>query len=287
MNTNVREWRARGRHLPVGAHRIFVVELGSGETTPLVVIHGFPGSSHDFAETAEQLARERPVILLDLLGFGFSDKPRTARYSLFEQADVVESVLAALGVTSCALLGHDMGDTVVAELLHRHNNGDLGFTPESVVLTNGSIFIDLARLTAGQRGMLRLPATALPFPLPGWVLGRALARSFAKEAPAPPGAIPALIELIQLGGGAYLLPRQNRYLLERREHQPRWTAALVGFSGPLTLIWGTHDPIATPAMPERLRRLRPETHVVLLDDIGHWPSLEAPARLAALVAETA
>ncbi|MFB9924104.1 alpha/beta fold hydrolase [Amycolatopsis halotolerans] len=285
MHADLRAWRERGRTLTVGPHRVFVAELGSGTAAPLVVIHGFPGSSHDFADVAVRVAGERPVLLLDLLGFGFSDKPRTARYSLFEQADLVEAVLGSLGITRCALLAHDMGDTVVAELLHRHNNAVLGFTPERVDLTNGSIFIDLAQLTAGQRGLLRLPAAALPFPLPGWVLRRALARSFAKEAPAPPGAIPALVALIQHNGGAHLVPRQNRYLLERRQHQARWTAGLVDFPGPLTLLWGVHDPIATPAMPERLQRLRPETEVVLLDDLGHWPSLEAPERLAALVAD--
>ncbi|MFC9788524.1 alpha/beta fold hydrolase [Rhodococcus sp. NPDC127528] len=276
-------WRRLGRHLTVGANSIFVAELGSGDAPPIVVVHGFPGSSHDFAAVAQRLASSRRVVLLDLLGFGFSDKPPTARYSLFDQADLVESVLSQLGIERCVLLAHDMGDTVVAELLHRHNDGELGLVPERVFLTNGSIFIDLAHLTGGQRAMLRMPARALPVNPPDWLLARALARSFGPRSPAPDGAIDTLVRMIQHGRGGRLLPRQNRYLLERREHQARWTAGLVDYTGHLTLLWGADDPIAVVDMPARLSVLRPGTEVTILPDVGHWPALEAPELLAGLV----
>ncbi|SDE56003.1 alpha/beta fold hydrolase [Rhodococcus tukisamuensis] len=283
MTTDLQAWQARGRYLTVGADRIFVVEVGGGAGSPVVIVHGFPGSSHDFARVAELLGAGRRVVLLDLLGFGLSDKPAVARYSLFEQADLVETVLARLDIGRCILLGHDMGDTVVAELMHRHNHGGLGFVVEQVVLTNGSIFIDLAQLTPAQRGMLRLPGRALPISPPRRLLARSLERSFSPAAPAPPGAIDALVQAIERNSGGRLLPRQNRYLLERRQHQPRWTAALVEYAGPLGLVWGALDPIATKDMPAHLLDLRPQTRVTMLPDVGHWPSLEVPERLAELV----
>ncbi|MFC7450709.1 alpha/beta fold hydrolase [Rhodococcus daqingensis] len=283
MSDALNAWERRGLHLEVGGNRIFVVEVGSGPGAPLVIVHGFPGSSHDFAQVAERLGSGRRVVLLDLLGFGLSDKPTAARYSLFEQADLVEAVLGRMGIARCVLIAHDMGDTVVAELLYRHNLGILGFVPEQVILTNGSIFIDLAHLTSGQRAMLRLPARALPFTPPRWLLARAIDRSFSPRAPAPAGAIDALIEAIERDGGGRLLPRQNRYILERRAHQSRWTAGLVEYREPLALLWGECDPIATPDMPARLLELRPATAVTVLPDVGHWPQLEAPERLVELI----
>ncbi|MBP1159409.1 alpha/beta fold hydrolase [Rhodococcus sp. PvR099] len=285
MSGDLRAWERRGRHLEVDGNRIFVVEIGEGTGAPLVMVHGFPGSSHDFAEVAERLGSGRRVVLLDLLGFGLSDKPTSARYSLFEQADLVEAVLGRLGIGRCVLIAHDMGDTVVAELTYRHNLGVLGFVPEQVILTNGSIFIDLAQLTSGQRAMLRLPARALPFSPPHWLLARAIDRSFSPRAPAPAGAIDALIEAIERNGGGRLLPRQNRYILERRAHQDRWTAGLVEYPEPLALIWGECDPIAVPEMPARLLELRPDAAVTGLPGIGHWPQLEAPDRLAELIGQ--
>lgn len=281
----VSAWRERGEVHDIGGRDVFVVDQGSGtsgstsDDVPTVVIHGFPGSSYDWARVLPLLPGR--VIALDLPGYGFSDKARDASYSLFTQADVVEELLQRLGVTRCSVVAHDMGDTVTAELAARANAGELVVGLDRIVLTNGSIFIDLARLTRGQRLTLRTPNRPTPFAMPTFVLRRSLRESFTREAPAPEGAIEDLIALIRHDGGDRLMPRLIRYIEERRVHQDRWTEGLVGFAGPLTLVWGEEDPIAVPAMTRRMSDLRPSTRVVPLDGVGHWPSLECPERLAA------
>jgi len=257
---------------------VYVHESGAGEV-PTVLLHGFPGSSYDWSAVVPELLGR--VIAFDLPGYGFSDKSPGASYSLFDQADVVEALLADLAVDRCVIVAHDMGDTVASELASRSNAGLLGFDIEQILLTNGSIFIDLAQLTRGQRLTLRLPDRAIPFSLPGVVMRRSLMESFARSAPPPSGAIEALVAMIRHNRGDQLMPKLIRYIEERRIHQAHWTAGLVDFPGPLTLIWGEEDPIAVLAMTERMRALRPSTSVVTLDGVGHWPSIEAPTRLAA------
>lgn len=274
----LRTWSESGQTLDVDGRDVFVRDRGTGEV-PVVVIHGFPGSSYDWVDVVDRLPGR--VIAFDLPGYGFSDKSPGGSYSLFSQADVVVSLLEQLGVTRCLLLAHDMGDTVTAELAHRANSGRLPFDIEQIVLTNGSVFIDLARLTRGQRLTLRLPGRALPVPMPNLVLRRSLAESFTPTAPAPPGAIETLVAAIQHNGGGRLLPKLIRYIEERRANQGRWTAGFVDFAGPLTLIWGEEDPIAVVAMAEQMQALRPSTRVIRLDQVGHWPSIEAPERLVA------
>lgn len=281
MATDLHDWHATGRTVSVDGRSIFVHDHGTGEV-PVVVIHGFPGSSFDWAQVVPLLPGR--VIAFDLPGYGFSDKSPSASYSLFDQAAVVEGLLAQLGVQRCVVVGHDMGDTVTAELAHRANAGELGFTIEQIILTNGSIFIDLAQLTRGQRLTLRLPDRQSLFAMPNFVLRKSLGESFTRTAPAPPGAVDDLIAMIRHDGGDRLMPRLIRYIEERRVHQARWTAGLVDFAGPLTLIWGEEDPIAVVAMTERLAALRPSTAVIRLSGIGHWPSIEAPERLAAEIA---
>ena len=56
-------------------------------------------------------------------------------------------------------------------------------------------------------------------------------------------------------------------------------------AGPLSLVWGALDPIAVPAMTGRLREMRPSTEVIMWEDVGHWPSVEVPERLADVIAE--
>jgi pimeloyl-ACP methyl ester carboxylesterase len=279
----VRAWREGGRFITLAGQQVFVSDTGSGPGRPVVIVHGFPGSSFDWHEVVPRLAAHRRVVIFDLLGYGLSAKPTSARYSLFEQTELAEAVVAGCGVERCVLIGHDMGDTVVAELLHRHNRGKLAFTVEGVILTNGSIFIDMARLSRGQRLALALPGRTLPVSIPTRFLRRSLMESFAPGAPPPPGAVDAMVALLRHGGGARLLPRQIRYLEERRTHQGRWTAALVDYPGLMTAIWGERDPIAVVAMVRRLRELRPQTEVLTWPDVGHWPCIEVPDRLAGAI----
>ena len=278
IGSRVKRWQESGAYVEVGGRRIFVVRR-EGAGLPIVVVHGYPGSSHDFAGVVEHV--DRPMLLLDLLGYGFSAKPREAAYSLFDQADLVETVVADAGIAECALVGHDMGDTVVAELLRRANAGRLGFAVPSAVLLNGSIFIDLARLTRGQRLGLLARGRALPFSFPTGFLRRNLRESIAPGTNLGPAEIDDLVDLIRLERGDRLLTRQIGYIRERRTHQQAWTRALVDHPGRLSAVWGVLDPIAVPEMPRHLADLRPGTEVVLLDGVGHWPSIEAPERVAA------
>lgn len=275
------EWAASGCLERVLGHEIFVRDVPAaqpGEQVPVVLLHGFPGSSHDWAGVAPLLGASRRVLTLDLPGYGLSAKPADGDYSLFRQADVVESVLADHGITACSLVAHDMGDTVAAELMARQNPA-IGH----VVLTNGSIFIDQAKLTRGQRLTLRLPARALPIALPGMILRRSLHESFAPGAPPPPGAVDDLMAMIRHRAGDRLLPKLIRYIEERREHQARWTDALVDHPGRLSVAWGEQDPIAVVAMVHRLADLRPDTEVRTFSDLGHWPSIEDPDALSVVL----
>ncbi|MGH3655772.1 MAG: alpha/beta fold hydrolase [Micromonosporaceae bacterium] len=282
-------WRDTGRHLDIDGRRIFAVDTAPGEPgdthtgdPPIVIVHGFPGSSYDWAQVVPRLAPYRRVVVFDQLGYGLSDKPADSLYSLFEYADLTESLLTALGIQRCVLVGHDMGDTVAAELLHQQGAGDLSIGIDQVFLTNGSIFSDLVQLTRGQRLALALPGRSA-LPVPGWLIRHSLRESFARAAPPPAGAVDAMTALVQYGGGAKLLTSQIRYVVERRINQDRWTAALVDFDGPMTALWGMLDPIAVPSMAERLASLRPHTEIVTWPDLGHWPPLEAPERLAAAI----
>ena len=157
--TAVTEWEAAGRRLDVDGRDVFVLDVPAAEAEvgpPLLVLHGFPSASFDYRHVLDALRRHRRVLLFDFLGFGFSAKP-DLRYSIELQADVAEAVVAAAGVDRVALLTHDMGDSVGGEVLARDLDGTLGFSVERRVLTNGSIYIEMAQLSVGQQLLLSLP----------------------------------------------------------------------------------------------------------------------------------
>lgn len=278
----VRDWRDDGRFITVGGHRIFVLDTNSHPGRFVFILHGFPSSSFDWHLVVPEVARRARVVTFDCLGFGLSDKPDQA-YSLFEQADIAEAVAAECGIERCVLVSHDMGDTVAAELLKRYTEGRLAFTIERSVLTNGSIFIDMAQLSAGQQFLLSLPDERLPEPLDLDGMRPGLRETFSADNPPPEEELDAMVQLIRADGGDQLLPRLIRYIEQRRANQDVWTKALVDFDGPMTALWGELDPIAVVAMTDRLKDLRPQTEVVRWPDVAHWPAIEVPGRVSAAI----
>jgi pimeloyl-ACP methyl ester carboxylesterase len=176
-----------------------------------------------------------------------------------------------------------MGDSVGGELLARTIAGESPLRVRRRVLTNGSIYLDMAHLTDGQKFLRSLPDEMLPEG--GGPDAEALAATLAALcAPTPPVAgaarhLRAGAELVVRAGGVRLLPRLIRYLDERARHEHRWTGAIESHPAPLTVVWGRGDPIAVPAMVDRLVSRRPATTVTWLQ-AGHWPMLEQPGQFA-------
>ncbi|NWS23202.1 MEST protein, partial [Pachyramphus minor] len=123
LSPSLRSWRASGTFFTYKDRNIFYRDSSGavGSSDVVILLHGFPTSSYDWSKIWEGLTqRFHRVIALDFLGFGFSDKPRPHRYSIFEQANVVEGLTRHLGLQHhrINLLAHDYGDTVAQELLH-------------------------------------------------------------------------------------------------------------------------------------------------------------------------
>lgn len=280
MHESLRQWEQRGRYLHIEGRRVFVWEQGSKQGAPILAVHGFPASSYDWRALVDHLDPYR-FVALDLPGFGLSDKSPQDDYSLFAQADVVEAVASAAGIEDCFLLAHDMGDSVAAELLARANEGRLGFNVRKTVLLNGSVFVELADLTPGQKLLLALPARALPVSLPFAPFRRQIKGLFSNEHPMTDGELEMLQRFFYYDGGARILPRTIRYIEERKEYAARWTSGLVDHVGHLAIVWGQQDPVAIPQIADRLVEHRASTEAIRWPDVGHWPQIEVPERVAA------
>jgi pimeloyl-ACP methyl ester carboxylesterase len=267
-------WRARARWYEHRGHRIFFVEEGVGE--PLLLVHGFPTASWDWAAVWAGLTARFRVLAPDLIGFGFSAKPRSYGYSILDQADLCAGLLAERGIAEAHVLAHDYGDSVAQELLARSNEGAGGLALRSVCFLNGGLFPETHRPRLVQR-LLIGPLGPIVSRLVG---RRAFERSFG--AIFGPGTKPSADELtafwrlIEEADGRGVMHKLIRYMAERRSHRERWVGALQGARVPLRLVDGALDPVSGAHMAARYRELVPEADVVLLPDIGHYPQVEAP-----------
>jgi len=281
---DVREWEARGTSISVDGRAVWLLDVPAIDERgddPLLVLHGFPSCSFDWRTVLDALRAHRRVVAVDFLGFGLSAKP-DLRYSMRLQADVIDAAARHLGLTSVALLTHDMGDTVGGELLARSLEGTLPFAVTRRVLTNGSIYIDMAHLTNGQQLLLALDDAPTDLVVAdGFKAG--LAGTFSPKSNVADVELDGQWLLAEREGGNRMLPRTIRYIEDRRAEERRFTGAIETHPSPLAVVWGADDPIAVVAMTDELRRARPDAQVTILDGVGHYPMIEAPAHFAAAV----
>lgn len=85
-------------------------ELGSGP--PVLLLHGWPTSSHLWRNVMPAIAERNRVLALDLPGFGASDKPLGARYDFAQFEAAIDLFLAAVGIDRVGVAGHDLGGPV-------------------------------------------------------------------------------------------------------------------------------------------------------------------------------
>jgi pimeloyl-ACP methyl ester carboxylesterase len=276
-------WRAAGSSFDYRGHEIFVRTGGDwGSHAPvLVLIHGFPTASWDWLHQWDALCERYRVAALDMIGFGFSDKPRDYVYSIMDQADLFEVWLDSLGVTEAHILAHDYGDTVAQELLARHieraTDGSAGLKLQSVCFLNGGLFPEQHRATFTQR--------LLHSPLGGLVSSMMTRARFEKGISEVfgPNTQPSQEEfdafwtlVTEKGGMPAIGHKLIRYIAERRANRDRWVGALVDSPVPLRVIDGGLDPVSGAHMVAHYETLIPNPDTVLLDHVGHWPQLEAP-----------
>ncbi len=276
---NLEAWRDGGQFFRYADRQIFWIEGGKQGGPVLILIHGFPTASWDWKAVWPELGKHNRLIALDMLGFGFSDKPRGHRYTISEQADIHEALLQSLGITEYHVLAHDYGDTVAQELIARDLESTRKSKLLSVCLLNGGLFPETHRLLLMQKLLLSPLGPMVARLTRRKRLDRNMQRIFGPHTQPDDELLEGFWELISRDAGASALVGLIAYIPERIRHRERWVGALQNTPLPLALIDGMFDPISGAHMVRRFRELVPDPRVIELDGIGHYPQIEAPERV--------
>ncbi len=127
-------------HANVRGQRLFYREAGSKDWPTIVLLHGFPSSSHMFRDLIPQLADKFHVIAPDYVGFGYSDAPRVQEfeYNFDNLAAYVEDLLFQnLGLKQFSLYVQDYGAPVGYRIASKHPDAI-----QSIVVQNGNAYVE-------------------------------------------------------------------------------------------------------------------------------------------------
>lgn len=265
--------------------KIFYREAGAPAAPTILLLHGFPTSSHMFRDLIPLLALHYHVIAPDLPGFGFSDAPSPSRftYTFDRLADVMEQFTDTLGLSRYALYIFDYGAPVGLRLAIRH--------PEritAIVSQNGNAYEDglsagwnpiqtyweapTAENRAALKALLTPEATKWQY-THGTAASRLAPESYALDSAllARPGNEDIQLDLfLDYASNVRLYPQFQKYF---RLHRP-----------PTLAVWGKTDPFFLPAGADAFKRDNPSAQVVFVDT-GHFALETHSAEIGAKIIE--
>jgi len=270
----------KSRFVNVDGIRLHYQEFGEPTAPPIVLIHGYTASLFVWKTTAPMLAHARfRVIAVDLVGFGYSEKPRGFEYSISAQARVVTRFTERLGIGQATVVGSSYGGAVAATMAL-----DYPERVEKLILVDAVINDDLK-----SHPVLRFAS------LPG--LGEIMtpfisdSKFFLKHrmhgtlAKANHHLITDdRIEgvrrpLLAADGHHSLLATSRNWSANRIERD----AHLI--TQPTLIIWGEEDTVIPIKNGYRLRDTVPDSRLMVLTACGHVPQEEQSERFSELVTE--
>lgn len=241
----------------------------------LLLIHGFPTASYDWYKLWEPLRERFSLITLDMLGFGFSDKPNPYPYSIMQQADLIEDLLNHCNISEYHLLAHDYGDTVAQELIARANERSSNAIL-SACLLNGGIFPESHHPLPIQKMLMSPVGFILSKMLNQKKFEKSFGKIFGPDTMLSPEELDTYWQLVSRNNGHRIAHLLIRYMKERVENRDRWVGSLQNFQNPLGLINGLVDPISGQVMVDRYKEIISAENIWTMDPIGHYPQVEAP-----------
>ncbi|UVO28361.1 alpha/beta fold hydrolase [Bradyrhizobium arachidis] len=255
------------KRISIPGFNIVYWEAGGGE--PLVLVHGMGVDRGTMLDVAEKLKQNYRVILLDLPGFGDSDKPDNADYGIKAQVENLRQFIQALDLRRVHLAGHSMGGWISAGFAATHP--DMVSTLWLIAAAGTSDLEDGIAMEAFRRGEYVLCCRA-PSDLPGIMklamvkvprLPHFLWEALGRRAAANYDLHKRIFKTIadDVAG----------YDLERR---------LPGIAAPTLLVWGDSDRLVPPSALQTFKRLIPGARAILMEQIGHVPQMEAVDRCA-------
>jgi pimeloyl-ACP methyl ester carboxylesterase len=267
----------RGEFVEVGQYRLYYYAAGTrGQGDPIVLIHGFPTSSHLWSNLVSLLPAGHRVVVPDLLGFGRSDIGERADLSINGHADRLLGLMDVLGITRCFLVGHHMGACIATSiaaiapqrasqlaLLHPLA-GDVTLTGTLAVLR---AFMPVSRLTpmAWFRPALRAE-------LSRWfsdaLRGRASVEQYLSAWQKPPRWKQFLRQLVALSA----------------HDVAECTRLLRTLTIPVNIVASDDDPAVPHVVLDRLREVIPNAPLDIIRDARHFSPEETPERIAGILA---
>lgn len=276
---NLQEWKQSGDYFDFKENKIFYrTEKNEHET--LLCLHGFPTSSYDYHKIWNELAENFSLVAFDMIGYGFSDKPKNFDYTTFKQVDILQALIEHLKIKKLHILAHDYGNTITQELLARDEEKRLNFEIGTICFMNGALFPETHRPILAQKILISPIGFLFGKLIPDSKFRQSLASVFGENTQPTEKELDDFIEIFQYNGGRGISHKLIQYMTEREKYRSRWVGVLKNMTQPFRFINGLDDKVSGRHLVKRFREVLPDQKdIIELENVGHFPHFEVPETL--------
>lgn len=273
------------RTVEIKGKKIFYREAGDPAQPTIVLLHGYPTSSHAYRELIPMLSTHYHIVAPDYLGFGYSDHPDpdVTAYTFDRLTDYVAGLLAKLSLTKYTLYMHDFGAPVGFRLMERDPDAIQG-----LIIQNANAYLD--GLTPQRRAFFKAAhddrsaeEVAKLFELSS--RDSVIERQYLRDVPrerhdivSPDSWAQDLIFLASDKDRKIQVQLFQDYQTNI-DRYPVWQALLKKRKYPALIVWGKRDPAFIAPGAEAYLRDLPKAELHLLD-AGHFAVEEQPQVIA-------
>ena len=253
-------------------------EFGDAANPTLILIHGYTASTYVWQTVAPMLADENfHVVAVDLLGFGFSEKPAWFEYSIVSQARMIERFMDRIGIGRAILVGSSYGGAVASTVALDYRE-----RVEKLVLVDA-----VCNDEAKQNVLLRLVSMRGVGEIlsPFLIDSRRFLRLRMRRTIAPVNHHLITKERIEAVHRPLRAKNAHHSVLASARN---WNANRIEddaylINQPTLIIWGEDDNVIPVRNGEKLYDSILNSRLVVLKDCGHIPQEEKPERFVELV----
>lgn len=232
----------------------------------LMLLHGFSADKSLWLRFARRLARHYRIIIPDLAGHGDTGFVPEQRYQVCDQGALLLQWLDSLGIDQCFVAGNSMGGQISAWLVAN--------APER---TKAAILFDPSGLY-GDTPSARDHELSQGHNVFLMQTREDFARFYPLTMAKPPFMPAPVLDAI---AQRFIQRRQQlEHIFNDFVASPPPSDTFANAKVPVMLAWGGRDQLTHVSAAERWQALRPNMPLVVWDDLGHMPMLEAPKRSA-------
>lgn len=267
----------RGEFLDLSGARLYYYAAGTrGAGAPVVFIHGFPTSSHLWSDVVPLMPHGHRLVVLDLLGYGRSDRPLYRGVDIRAHAARIVELLDELRIRRACIVGHGIGGGIAQSLAIRH--------PERVshLALIDSVAFDRWPTIEARLARASLPVTQfLPPDVLLAILRRDMQHGYADHARAS-HSLDLYLRPFKDSDGRRALLAHIRALTSRET--VKLGRQLGKIRAPTAIVWGEHDRVISLSVGRRLHTMIPSATLDVLADGRHFTPEELPRQVADVIA---